>query len=371
MARRARSRGGGSPDACEAYHRQVADALIQQIRRGTAPWTRAWEPGERVMPSNVKTGQPYRGGNSVWLASTASRRGYADARWGTFKQVRELGGTVRRGEKGCSILYWQFESRRLARGPDGAALKDGDGQDVYETRALETPRVYRYTVFNADQCDGLPRPERAEGRGNDWRGHEGAERLLAATGAQVEYTGSDRAYYDMPRDRVVLPYRERFPNAPAFYQTALHEFSHWTGHPDRLNRACLRQGMEEGFHSEAYAREELRAEISSLMTGDRLGVGHDPGRHASYVGNWIKALKEDPREVYRASRDAQEMSDYLLERARGPERPAAQPAKAAPPTPAAAPPGEGQMRLFQEAARGELAERARQRSGRGGPELGR
>ena len=371
MARRARSRGGGSPDACEAYHRQVADALIQQIQRGTAPWARAWEPGERVMPSNVKTGQPYRGGNSVWLASTASRRGYADARWGTFKQVRELGGTVRRGEKGSSILYWQFESRRLARGPDGAALKDGDGQDVYETRALETPRVYRYTVFNADQCDGLPRPDRGEGRGNDWQGHEGAERMLAGTGAEVEYAGSDRAYYDMPRDRIVLPYRERFPNAPAFYQTALHEFGHWTGHPDRLNRACLMQGTEEGFHSAAYAREELRAEISSLMTGDRLGIGHDPGRHAAYVKAWIKALKEDPREVYRASRDAQEMSDYLLERARSPERPAAQPAKAAPPPRAAVQPGEGQMRLFQEAARGELAERARQRSGRGGPELGR
>ena len=352
----ARSREARADD----YHRRVADALIQQIRRGTAPWTRAWEPGGRALPANLKTGQPYRGGNSIWLASTAQRRGYADERWGTYRQVRDAGGQVRRGEKGCAILYWQFEARQLVRNGEGEPQVDANGRPVYETRPLPSPRVYQYTVFNAEQCDGLPaRPARPGAAA--WDRHEELERVLAASGAQVEQTGSDRAYYDLPRDRIVLPYRERFPTAPAYYQTALHEYGHWTGHPDRLNRATLRQGTEEGFHSAAYAREELRAEISSMMTGDRLGIGHDPGRHAAYVGAWIKALKEDPREVYRASRDAQEMSDYLLERGRerNPERAGravgAVPAPAEERTEPLRPPAPERLPLFQPERRIERA----------------
>ena len=161
--------GRRRPTAAEArkriedYHRHVADALIEQIERGTAPWTEAWKPGERALPHNLKSGKAYRGGNSVWLASTASRRQYSDERWGTYRQVKGLGGQVRRGERGCAILFWQFETSKLARDSEGRTLRDDKGQPVYETRSLASPRVYRYTVFNAEQCDGLaPRPRRAQ-----------------------------------------------------------------------------------------------------------------------------------------------------------------------------------------------------------------
>lgn len=311
-------------DRVEAYYRRVADELIEQIERGTAPWTEAWKPGERALPYNVKSGKAYRGGNSVWLASTAQRRGYADERWGTFKQVKEMDGHVRRGEKGCAILFWQFESRRLARDQAGRPVLDEHGQPVYETTALPSPRVYPYTVFNAQQCDGLPERSGREGA-VQWDGHEAAERVFRESGATIEHSGANRAFYDLGRDHIVLPRKEQFPSAPSYYQTALHEFGHWTGHPDRLNRSTLVQGIEDGFGSPNYAKEELRAEISSLMTGDRLRIGHDPTRHAAYVGSWIQALKEDPREIYRASRDAQEMSDYLLERGRVQEQQAAKP----------------------------------------------
>ncbi len=120
----------------------------------------------------------------------------------------------------------------------------------------------------------------------------------------------------------MLPFEDRFKNAAAYYQTALHELGHWTGHPTRLNRETLIAGSQAGFESPEYAREELRAEIGSLMSGQRLGIGHNPERHAAYVGDWIQALKKDPTEIYRAARDAQRMSDYLLERGRK-RRPAA------------------------------------------------
>ena len=310
-------------DRVEAYYRRVADELVEQIEGGVAPWTQAWEPGARGLPSNVKTGKPYRGGNSVWLASTAERRGYGDERWGTFKQVQQMDAHVRRGEKGCSILFWQFEERKLARGADGVPVRDGEGQPVYDTRPLQHPRVFQYTVFNAEQCEGLPGREGPGAEG--WDNHAEAERVLKRSGAQIVHQGDTRAYYDLRRDRVMLPGRACFPSAPAYYQTVLHELGHWTGHPDRLNRETLTRGVEDGFGSRAYAREELRAEISSLMVGDRLKIGHDPSRHAAYVGSWIQALKDDPREIYRASREAQQMSDYLLERGRVQEQQAAKP----------------------------------------------
>ena len=317
------------------YHRDVADQLIKQIRRGTAPWTTTWEAGGRELPFNLRTGRPYRGGNSVWLAATAERKGFSDPRWGTFVQVQASGARVRPGEKGTAIIYWQWEDRIAIKDERGRPLRGEDGEKIYETRPRTVPATRRSTVFNAEQCDGLPertpRPAAIP-----WKPHEAVERMLRQGAVRLEHAAGNRAYYDLPRDRIVLPHRERFPGASAYYHTVLHECGHWTGHPDRLNRATLMKGVEEGFHSVSYAREELRAEICSMMTGDRLGTGHDPGRTAAYVKAWIKALKENPREIYDASRDAQLMSDYLIERVRereperqpaGPTKPEPQPAK--------------------------------------------
>ncbi|MCY4593225.1 MAG: zincin-like metallopeptidase domain-containing protein [Bryobacterales bacterium] len=267
------------------------------------------------LPANVKTGKAYWGGNSIWLASVAGKNGYSDHRWGTYKQVKDLGGQVRRREKGCQILYWDWEKRQLARDGSGRPVLDESGKPLYETRPRETPFVYRYTVFNAEQCDGLPaRAQDAIPR--NWNPVEEAERVLQATGAQIRHSDEDRAYYDLRRDRITLPHREQFPNSPGYYQADQHELGHWTGPADRLNRETLLKGIAEGPYSQQYAQEELRAEISSMMSGDRLALGHDPSRHAAYVGHWIKALKDDPREIYRAAQDAQEISDYVLGRPR-------------------------------------------------------
>ena len=126
----------------------------------------------------------------------------------------------------------------------------------------------------------------------------------------------DRAFYNLNNDEIVLPERGQFPSANHYYQTALHELGHSTGHPERMNRETLTQGISEGFASPAYAKEELRAEISAMMTGERVGVGHDPSRGAAYVEGWIAALEEDPREIRRAAADSQKISDFVLSRHR-------------------------------------------------------
>ena len=109
-----------------------------------------------------------------------------------------------------------------------------------------------------------------------WKVHQNAERVLADSGVPVRHMASDHAFYNLNRDEIVLPERVQFPSANHYYQTALHELGHSTGHPERMNRATLTEGMSEGFGSPAYAKEELRAEISAMMTGERVGVGHDP-----------------------------------------------------------------------------------------------
>ena len=126
----------------------------------------------------------------------------------------------------------------------------------------------------------------------------------------------DRAFYNLNRDEIVLPERVQFPSANHYYQTALHELGHSSGHPERMNRDTLTQGIADGFGSPAYAKEELRAEISAMMTGEHVGVGHDPSRGAAYVEGWVAALEEDPREIRRAAADAQKISDFVLARSR-------------------------------------------------------
>ena len=381
MARRRRRRPALSraqrKQKVDDYYRNVAETLIERMQDGKAVWTQAWEPGANALPYNFSTGKPYRGGNTVWLAEKAAVRGYGDPRWGTFKQALDKGGAVRKGEKGTQILFWQFESRKLARDKAGRPVLDEAGKPVYETRVLKRPRVYPYTVFNAEQCDGLPaRTKRLSAE--DWDPVEAAEKVLKHSGATVQHSGDDRAYYDLARDRIVLPYRDQFPNAQSFYQTALHELGHWTGHPDRLNRETLVRGTEAGFWSTLYAREELRAEISSMMTGDRLNLGHDPSRHkrhAGYVRSWVRALRDDPREIYRAARDAQEMSDWVLKRVRErtaqleaaapnehaarPPEPAPAPESPSPPPPLSKPAVGEQYGLFQRARLPSAAELSR------------
>ncbi len=240
------------------YHRDFADKLIEQIETGTAPFQKSWKPGERSAPESLRTGEPYRGGNSLRLSVEAARRGYTDPRWGTYHQVAAAGGYVRRGEKGTPIAYYGGLKVVPAKDDQGRPKLTKHGQPFY-TR-VQTNRNY-YKVYN------------------------------------------------VRTDQVVLPEPGQFPSAGNYYQTALHELGHATGHPDRLNRDTL----GKKFGSPDYAREELRAEIAAMMTGERIGLGHQPQNGADYIAGWVKALEDDPREIQRAAADAEKISTYLIE----------------------------------------------------------
>ena len=284
------------------YARTVADALIEQLRQGTAPWQKPWDAtGFRFMPYNPTSGNDYKGMNAVWLMA----QGREDSRWLTYKQAAGMGAQVRKGEKGTQVQYWKFEDRTQAKDAAGRPMTGADGKPVMVTTKLDRPRVFSATVFNAGQIEGLPpaeqRPQPAE-----WERQQRAEAILTNSQADIRHQGGDRAYYSPGADHIVLPERGQFSESADYYGTALHELGHWTGHKSRLDR-----DLAHPFGSEGYAREELRAEISSLMMADQLGIPHKPDRHAAYVASWIKALENDPREIFRAAADAEKISRML------------------------------------------------------------
>lgn len=284
------------------FHETVAEKLIEQLREGTAPWQKPWQPGEAgaFMPINPTTGKRYRGINALQLMS----EGRTDQRWMTYKQAGAVDAQVRKGEKGTPIQYWKFtdEQTKLV---DGKPVLDNRGDPVKETVKLERPRVFFATVFNAEQIDGLPPLALRKEQG--WNASDRAEQILQASGATIRHGEHDRAFYRPATDNIHLPDKAQFPTADAYYATALHELGHWTGHPTRLDRDLVHP-----FGSEGYAKEELRAEIASMILGDELGIGHDPEQHAAYVGSWIKALQDDPLEIFRAAADAEKIQDYVL-----------------------------------------------------------
>ena len=311
-------RGGGEGKARKSsrpsardYAKEASERVIKQLEKGVAPWQKPWDTpsGANEPPHNPVSKTRYKGLNSIVLRAESEERGYSDPRWVTYNQAKQLGAHVRKGEHGTRIEYWKFPSSE--EGKDKGESKPAE-DDRY---SYERPILHRtYTVFNAEQVDNMPQREQTPTQ--QWEASERADRLIKESGANIVHVHGDRAFYRPSDDKIVLPKREQFPTHEAYYSTAIHEMGHWTGHKDRLDRVTLREaGKPEtgGYGSEAYAKEELRAEMTSMTVNGVMKLPHNPERHASYVDSWIKVLKEDPNELRHAARDAGAAADYLLQ----------------------------------------------------------
>lgn len=290
------------------YRQILTDKLIAQLEEGTAPWQKPWDAKAGIprLPYNPTTGKEYRGANSLML----SMYGRSDPRWCTYKQADAQGWQVRKGEKGALVEYWKFYDERPAVDDKGRPILDEKGEQKTITVQLEKPQVFRAVVFNAQQMDNVP--ELAKGpRQYEWDPLERAEQIMVSSQAKIFHDQNDRAFYSPARDEIHMPGRDQFPSAQAYYSTSLHELGHWTGHESRLGR-----DLTGGFGSSDYAKEELRAELASYFLADKLGIPHEAGgldQHAAYVKSWIKALKDDKNEIFRAARDAEQMTEYVLQ----------------------------------------------------------
>lgn len=270
---------------------RVANKIIEQLAAGTAPWQKPWDAAAVIsgLPMNPVSEKRYKGINSMWLLC---QQPGDDSRWCTYKQAEAQGWQVRRGEKGTTVEFWQWDKEE--KGPDGQK----------RTVRMDRPKVFWASVFHASQIDGMPEHVVPVQK---WDPITRVDSLIKASGAWVEHRAGDSAFYSPASDRIILPAQEQFASPGRYYATALHELGHWTGHSSRLNR-----DLTGGSNSEGYAKEELRAEIASLMLGAELGVEHDPGQHAAYVQSWIKALRDDPREIFRAAADAEKIHKHVM-----------------------------------------------------------
>ena len=240
----------------------VTDRIIAELRRGAAPWVRPWSAdGADAFPRNGLTGRRYQGNNIILLFLSAYFNGYGSNEWFTYLQAREAGGQVRGGEKATHII-------KAGRAP----VKDGDApeqprEDEQEERTRRFVRTY--AVFNRDQIDGLPEPDRAPGLPESDR-IANAEAFIAATGSDLITRGTRAAYWPGP-DHITMPHFDRFKSAAHFYSVNFHEHTHWTGARHRLDR--LPDLIQKG--SPEYAREELTAELGAAFLCAFFGIDGD------------------------------------------------------------------------------------------------
>lgn len=285
-----------SPTAVSPATR-ITGEIIARLEAGTRPWVRPWR-GVPVSRPLRACGVPYQGMNVFWLWMVADMAGYASPFWMTYAQARKLGGQVRKGETSTMAIFYK------------SYVKEVEAPDTGE-RSEEARRVLKaYPVFNADQVDGLPEqfhPAPALELAEPAVRRAELDAFFARMPAVLRHQG-DEAYYEPGLDRISMPVPELFSGFDHYYATLAHELSHWTGHASRLDR-----DLKNRFGSSAYAAEELIAELSSAMIGAELGlpVAHLDS-HASYIGHWLKLLRDDERAILTAAAKAEEASRLLL-----------------------------------------------------------
>ena len=269
----------------------VTDKIIGMIEtNNTVPWKKPWNcPGN--IPRNLVSRKNYRGIN-LWLLGC---QGYADARWGTFKQITEAGGTVKKDEKSSVAVFYRI-LQKLEKRPEGNVLKN-------------IPLLRYYRVFNVLQCEGLKLPEVPTFE------HD-SNIDLDSVGTQMEKPVIVRydqtsAFYRPSTDTIHMPEQKYFENVEEFYICKFHEMSHATGHKDRLNRPTLTTAST--FGSETYNKEELVAELSAAFIAATVGIDTSTIQNsASYLKGWLAALKEDAKMLVQASSQAQAAAEYIL-----------------------------------------------------------
>jgi len=310
------TRKNRTPEENKDRRLELADRLIELMEKGEAHWQKPWVARAIQPPTNAVTGKPYRGVNAEYLFAFSPDP--TDNRWCTYKQAQEQGWQVRKGEHALAFIekYTPYERKPTEEERQNRIAQGGDPD-----APVQSISIRHYPVFHASQIDGIPPLERGPQPEMEGKPDPRIEKLAEEMGVQVTRSGG-RAFYRSLTDTVNLPPVEAFHTATGHDTTFLHELSHATGHESRLNRE-----LGHPFGSEKYALEELRAEMSAAMTAASLGIGFDPasqeleegrevGNSAAYLASWLSALPDKERKqiLMQTIKDAQAMSDFLLER---------------------------------------------------------
>ena len=290
------------------FYAQVADKLISSLSAGTSPFQQpVKENGQSafVKPINPTTGKGYSALNALALAM----KGHEDPRWLTAEAARFAGYLVKKDSKGTIITFPKTSDIQAIRKPDGSKITDEAGVTQTKRVEFEKPEKGVAFLFNGSQIDKIPPLAEfleKQNEGQTLSPIEKADKLIREAGAVI-IDGGQEAYYDHKRDAIFMPEKDQFPSETAYYQVAIHQLAHWTGHESRQNRP-----MEGKFGSADYAKEEFRAAMAAMLIGGELKLGHEFGPHKAYTSNWVRMLKEDPYEIARVAKDAQRIANVVL-----------------------------------------------------------
>lgn len=284
-------------------HQEITNRIVDAIENAgefQLPWIRN-KSGCMKRPVNVASKKPYNGVNivSLWVSALAAE--YPSNVWGTYRQWQESGAQVRKGEKSSLVVFYKTIGIEQVNEQTGEAQH---GERMFARASW---------VFNAAQVEGFASEAAADLPDQAlFDPIARAEAFAAASGATIREEG-DMACFIPSLDIIRIPERRRFTGtqtttpAEAFYSTLCHELIHWSGAKSRLER-----DLQGRFGSEAYAMEELVAELGAAFLCSDLGITPEPrADHACYIANWLKVLKNDKKAVFTAASKASEAANWL------------------------------------------------------------
>ena len=272
----------------------ITERIIEAIETNKSlPWRKPWKTsGSNSLPRNLSTNKEYRGINVFLL----SMMGFENPYWITFKQAKSLGGSVRKSEKGCPVVFWSILEKKNS--------KSGEIEKI--------PFIRHSTLFNASQCDGLTVPTVSAAVAETTDPIETCEAIVQGFKDRPAIVEHEQcAYYSPSKDIVNMPKRDTFESSAEYYSTLFHELAHSTGHPSRVGRNLSKS--HSFFGSQSYTCEELCAEFSASYLCAHAGIESATiDNSVAYLQGWVSALREKPRMLVDAAAQAQKAADYIL-----------------------------------------------------------
>lgn len=283
-------------------YEMVTKRIIEQLDKGVIPWRKTWHGS---YPRNYVSGKEYHGINLLLLPYGGE--------YLTFKQVKDVGGRVKKGEKSHIVVFFTWLESKDEKENKEVTNKQTEYEETDDKNKI--PFLKYSNVFHISQCEGIKSKLNSTEIKNDIKSIEKAEIIMndyiKRSGVKlVKVEGCNTPCYIPLSDSIVLPVISQFENSNEFYSTAFHECSHSTGHKSRLDRF----DKHTSFGSKSYSNEELIAEIATVMIMNYIGIELESTfkNSVAYINGWRNKLSKDSKLIIRASSQAQKACDMIL-----------------------------------------------------------
>ena len=292
-----------------SQYKAVTGTIIRLLAKGKVIWRKSWSApsGLYSLPHNAKSGRRYNGLNDLTLRASAMEQGFESQGWLTGRNVGELGGRVLPDQRKKATLV--FFNKQL--------IKEVEDKETGKIKDKTIWYMKFFYLYNTEQCTGLTLPARETEslEGLEFDPIAEAEAIVTRyltndTNLRLSHTGGDRAFYIPKTDQICMPRPEYFESSEEYYATLFHEFGHSTGstNPKRFDASATMAP----FGSPVYSQEELVAELTSTFLTDEAKINNTLENSAAYIQGWLDVLQADPSILYKAAKQAQKATEYIL-----------------------------------------------------------